>query len=936
MQPLTVVRDKRETLFAWKLGAETSNVAVHSAGETIGEMTGVKPSRLPSTTLSSAHVLQSNGVFCALVDETCVDATSFAACVEGVLASWRHRLPSNLSSKDYLLDFAAELETCLGLGKQKKFKYALVGADDDNPDDNNENERFWRTLFEGDTPLDDASIVAQDEFRAAFAWIRGNEVHVLTAGAAQVQVVTTRARSKKATTPHTTEDAVQTADNAAQSVFKRLTGNGNKGNNGHTQGQPAFLPNRTLNWRYSTEDLDGSSRVTMLLTDVWSPLEVGALLRTAAEARGYASASGAVSRLAQQEFRTMRGAVAVLDVVPQELDKPDTDTEAASQRQSSTKNIATGTATSVATGVGAGSAGATLVGASSGGRAARAAFSGGTIALLAVLIAGVAGYFILTRSQKKEDDGYVPFVQQRSSTSDPNASPDAASAASSATSPDASANASATHLASTDTASAPFSVWTSPATKRRNANKPVDESWWYRARRNALMQKVTVSATTPLESTVATFFPISAMTLPFNVPPSKAVLLQRLRLEIQSFTKGVTTASLRWQVKPQDSIMAIARLPQVLAENGAAKSSKASKALPAKQALKPLLKPLLKPVNVPQPYVLAFNEPIKKGAFRLKFILPGVRDSVRYVNLNVFPSILAERSLKQLSTMKLLYGNRVAIRSKLIPEADSLKGRLKIRYAFLDQRDSVRAFDAPYSENFSGLHIPALAKKVRCQIVLASSDAKTPETIVWSRQIESIGFQPPEILADNVSAEAIDSAKAYATPDAPIPTSSTASTNAAQERKPRGRKPVAPRDVYVLVRGIRVDAAIPIDADLSNPTRGSKPIVATASTFDTDAEATIVFEESQLTIADLDGNDVSGTWKMEPITVSLLSSQFSGGELLLKLRVTGLPPKPLADSRRLRGVMTAKIVVRLLDRASGARLTGAESVVAIPVGVAYM
>jgi hypothetical protein len=927
VQPLALVRNTRDSLFLWKLGVADSE------GPAGAELV---PLRVPHQMLSSAMLLNNNGVFCALVDETCMDATSFAACVEGVLASWRHRLPSNLSSQEYLLDFAAELEACLGVGKQQKMRYALVGADDDNPDDNSENEQFWRALFEGDKPKEEAAIIEHEEFRAVFAWIRGKEIHLLTAGAAQVQVVTNRLQAKSLLSTHVADIAKNLAQDSVKGVVKSSmlkrfakknddVSDTEHSESGEQQAKSSVFRDRTLNWRYSRESLDGSSRVTMLLSDVWSPPAVGMLMQTAAEARGYASACGAVQRLAQDEHRTMRGSVAVVDVVPQELDKPDTDDTSA--RQSSQASRAGRTITRVTRGVGisgaAAGVGAGIAASSSGGRAA---LSGGTIALIVLLIAGVIGYFILRKSPKEDDTSSVPFIEQKSSsTQSPNASIDEASVLNSA--------ASSLPLGRTDTSSVPFSVWTSPAGKRR-ADKPVDESWWYRARRNALMQRVTVSSTAPLESTVATFFPISAMTLPFHVPPSKVALLQRLRVEIQSFTKGVTTASLRWQVKPQDSIMAIARLPQTVSPSTA--SAKLADNSTVRQGSKQLTRfpKLLKPVNLPQPYVVAFNEPIKKGSFRMKFILPGVRDSVRFVNLNVFPSILTERSLRQLSAMKLTYGTRVAIRSKLIPEADSLKGRLKIRYAFLDKNDSAKTFDAPYSENFSGLHIPAFARKVRCQLLLASNtnDPKPAEMLVWSRQIESIGFQPPDIMAENTSVEAIDSAKAYAMPDATYP---TMTTNTAPERKPKGRKPVPPRDVYLLVRGIRIDYAIPIDADLSNPEKGSKPIAATSKTFDADAEASIVFEESQVTITDLDGSDASGTWKFEPATVSLLSSHLGDNDFTLKLRVMGLPPKLPSDARRLKGALTMKIVLRMLDRPSGARLTGAESVVTIPVGVVY-
>ena len=268
---------------------------------------------------------------------------------------------------------------------------------------------------------------------------------------------------------------------------------------------------------------------------------------------------------------------------------------------------------------------------------------------------------------------------------------------------------------------------------------------------------------------------------------------------------------------------------------------------------------------------LVVEKPLPAGIYT--FTLESGKNRAQ-TTLTVLPCALDTTSPAQQGIVPLFYGKRLALRTKLLPEAALLsKEQFSIDYQVGNEPESRHN---AYSEAWVGPNVPAAARIITMSVVW-QYPLTGERVIVWSQKT-SPTQTPPEL-----------------------------STEA---RKTEARFDSAANTLTFTVRGIRLDAGVPFDADNSIKD-ASRSIKASLNDAEVNNEAAIDFASPETRI-ETEGSGKEA-WKSSLETLKLTENKYDAksGEFLFVLKASGLPQgtKVVRGSVKLGGI-TGKIVNR--------------------------
>ncbi len=322
--------------------------------------------------------------------------------------------------------------------------------------------------------------------------------------------------------------------------------------------------------------------------------------------------------------------------------------------------------------------------------------------------------------------------------------------------------------------------------------------------------------------------------------------------------------------------------------------------------------------NKKRRYRLIFESPIPAGLYNIKLSYSGGgKTDTASTDLKVLPSSLDPKSMKGLAGAKYYYGKRLALRSRLLAEAELPLQQFKIDYQLGNEKKNQ---DNAYSESWVGPNIPAGAKKVKTDIVWVYPP--TGERVPLFTREATPEQTPPEISCSNAITEL----------------KSSGAVEAKGGRKPSGKKPVQPNNFQVVIKGIGVDFEVPLDAD-NKDIAASKSVKATLGDVEPTGDAEIDYNspDTQLRIYNGDEPDATSTWTATATTFGVIVGSFdaSSGAFPVTVQVKDLPPKPPAESRILRGTIAVKVGAKIVNRKAGASATSTSPPCIISVNIPY-
>lgn len=304
--------------------------------------------------------------------------------------------------------------------------------------------------------------------------------------------------------------------------------------------------------------------------------------------------------------------------------------------------------------------------------------------------------------------------------------------------------------------------------------------------------------------------------------------------------------------------------------------------------------------NKKRRYRMVFEQPIPAGEYNIKLTYSGGgKSDTASTDLKVLPSSLEAKSMRSLGGMKLYFGKRLSLRSKLQAEAEIPLAQFKIDYQLGNEKKNT---DNPYQESWVGPNVPASAKKVKADIVWVypATGERVP---LFSREITP-EQSPPDILCMNATAEM----------------RSSGAVESPKGRKPSGKKPIQPNNFEILVKGVSVDYEVPVDAD-NKDLAASKSIKATLDDVEPNGDADIDYTstDTKLIIYNGDEPDPTSTWQPTATTFQVISGGFdnSAGVFPIVIAVKDLPPKPPAETRILKGTIVVRAGARIVNRKAG-------------------
>ncbi len=315
--------------------------------------------------------------------------------------------------------------------------------------------------------------------------------------------------------------------------------------------------------------------------------------------------------------------------------------------------------------------------------------------------------------------------------------------------------------------------------------------------------------------------------------------------------------------------------------------------------------------NLPKKLFIVFDKPVPAGDYRLKLSYAGGgKVDTTSALLKVLPSQLDAKSMKNLVALKYSYGKRLSLKSKLLADAEMPLQQFFIDYTLGNERTVA---DNPYTEGYTGPYIPASAKKVKIQVVW-----KYPETNervpLFQKELEP-DQQPPDINASSAIAE-------------------MKSSGAVKPKPSKSKKPVAPDNFQISIKGIAVDFEVPIDADNKDP-NNSKPLKATLDNVEAVGDAEVIYNETQLHIYNGDEPDPTSTWQPNGTTFSVLSGAYSDGTFPITIQVKDLPAKIATEPRTLRGTVVIKVQAKIVNKKAGRYSVVGGGTVTIPINIPY-
>ncbi len=295
---------------------------------------------------------------------------------------------------------------------------------------------------------------------------------------------------------------------------------------------------------------------------------------------------------------------------------------------------------------------------------------------------------------------------------------------------------------------------------------------------------------------------------------------------------------------------------------------------------------------------LTFVKPVPEGAYTITLASGG--KTVKAI-WTVLPTSLDPKSVKTLAGLKLFYGRRLSLRSRLLEKAELPLQQFKIDYQFGNEKPNT---NNPYSNDWVGQYIPASAKKVKVSIVwiYPPTGERVP---LFTKDIT------PEQIPPDISCN----------PVAEMKMSTPTSLNGFQ----------------IAIKGISVDYELPLDADNRDPS-ASKSIKATLSDIEPlgDAEINYNSSDTQIRIYDGDIPDPTSTWMATASSFSIVqgSLDVSTGQFPITIQVKDLPNSPAHQSRILRGTIAIKAGAKVVNRKAGAAAASSSSCV-VNINIPY-
>jgi hypothetical protein len=319
-----------------------------------------------------------------------------------------------------------------------------------------------------------------------------------------------------------------------------------------------------------------------------------------------------------------------------------------------------------------------------------------------------------------------------------------------------------------------------------------------------------------------------------------------------------------------------------------------------------------------QHFGIFFDKPIPIGRYTLRLIHSekGKPDTA-FCEWRVVESPFTASSIKSMRTAKFYYGKPLSLRAKLSPELQDFYAsgteNFRIRYQF--------GVENPHTTRFSpniwqGPNIPAFAKKMSMEILWVDT-VSNYSTALFSRDVTP-EQTPPDVLCDNASAESDDAE--------------------VLKKTPTSKKAVVPKNFQITIKGVAVDYEVPIDAD-NKDAKTSRSVRATPSDIEVDAPAAIDFTspDTKLTIFNGEEPDPKAAWNATATNFSIIKGDFDPktGTFPITIQVSNLPPKPPAETRSLRGTITFKTDVKIVNRIAGVSAKSNSAPCVVTVNIPY-
>lgn len=787
------------------------------------------------------------------------------------------------------------------------------------------------------------------------AWLRRDAVQVLEIGNAQANIATNRLRVKNFTSldgareflqdriksriqKHVTKRDLVTKENwswTLPNTFEMVKGDA---------GEEAPVEMQ-VSCRFEEHLLNGATRCIFLASDVWLPTDLDVLFRAGKESSG--SAGKACEEL-RQSFGVIgqrpRGSVAVVNILPQELDTPDVDNVIKNARRAQrafkgSKAVAGG---------GKGAAGIA-----------------GKLVVGALIVAGVFAVGAVIRTM------YERYHEPKNSRADLdrfNASPANAEAEPFPTTPTD---------AVSDTASVnPYdasnadTLGLKPQMKQPVGKEVFFNEEFYRRNREKLLRgdfkevpfivKEFPTRFISFSGQQTTFIPIAIIRAslfnaenihveifngsPSSLPKTALQVSPQAAPQIASakstpmpksspLAKASTLAKNLVKKSPFDGLFRIDRQPQATsatksvlgkvpnkASNAAAYQNFAQNSTSANSKNAVPKSTMPKPPQIQQVtrYGILFDKPLAVGRYTIKlYHTEKGKADTSVCEWRVIETPFTAPSLKSMKSAKFYYGKPLALRAKLVSELQDFystgANNFRIRYQFGVENPHTTLFTP---NTWTGPNIPAFAQKMNVEIVWM--DTLSNYTVpLFAREIQP-EQTPPDILCEGARAESDDA-------EAP-------------RKTPNSKKPVPPPNFQVAIKNLAVDFEVPIDADNKDAAK-SKTVRATLADVASDAPASIDYTSADTRLGIYIGEepDPKASWSASATTFSVVKGDYDPktGTFPLVIQVSNLPPKPPAETRLLRGTIAVLTNAKIVNRLAGTSAKSQAPPCVIPINIQY-
>jgi len=262
------------------------------------------------------------------------------------------------------------------------------------------------------------------------------------------------------------------------------------------------------------------------------------------------------------------------------------------------------------------------------------------------------------------------------------------------------------------------------------------------------------------------------------------------------------------------------------------------------------------------------------------------------------------------------YGKPIFLQCALPSRQEFARKQLRLRYRY----GTKVATEVPFTERCILPRIPASAKSVEIGLVW-----KYPESgQVYVVRTQSIvpHQAPPEI--NGLNAKAV--------------MSSSGQAQRAFNRL-RDTSLVTPPNFAILIRGIKIDYAIPIDAKSDVANRLGQSIYASWRNVKPAIAPTIDYNSPETNVRVFDGSkpDRTSIWVPNATVFQLDHSTYDkhSASFRITIRVRDLPPMPPGETRALFGSVAFKMAAKLTNPHAAILVSSGTQRVAVPLAVTY-